>query len=350
MRVVLKRRLGALAHFEVALLAAQPPEDLAALAIELVQGPRVAGTDDDVAVLRFGRRINVEIVEGGGWALLAGREVRLVECDVVEAVPFKQYPASGELDLLDDAVHDGAVFRAAGRAGIPPDGVVRADEGGIARCDSELVQIGAGVAVADPDAGDHLVGLVADHPVAPVLLAGPDPLPPRQHRLTLVRLNAEIEDLLHADLGRVEPDDLSFVVENHGAVLPGAPLRTQKEMAGRGAILAVLDFDTRRRQVRAGPERPRLLRIDGLGDIALDIQREGRGDSEIEHTVRGAQEIELGADRDLLAGLERKVWHEAHTLPVRMRQQHAGMETGLRSGHLDRTELVRERAAETDLR
>src|ERR671912_1150460 len=48
--VVLEGALGSFSHLEVALLAPKTPYDLSALALYLVYGPGIAGTEEQVAV------------------------------------------------------------------------------------------------------------------------------------------------------------------------------------------------------------------------------------------------------------------------------------------------------------
>src|SRR5262249_34561545 len=112
-RVVLppERRPGP--HLEIALLAAQPPEDRTGLAVELVDRARVARRDEVVAVRLLLDRVDVEVVVRVAGRRAAGarqRDVRLVDRDLVEAVPVEEDLARRDVDLLDDAVGDLAVL------------------------------------------------------------------------------------------------------------------------------------------------------------------------------------------------------------------------------------------------
>ena len=61
--IVLVHELHAGAELEVAAPAAEPPNDLARPAVELVDAPRVAGRDEQVAVCVDVDRVDVEVVE-----------------------------------------------------------------------------------------------------------------------------------------------------------------------------------------------------------------------------------------------------------------------------------------------
>src|SRR5207237_2070465 len=70
-RVVLPGEVRAGPHLEAALPAPEPPEDLAGLAADLVDRVRVAGGDDEVAVVVDVDGVDVEVVPRG--RVLAGR-------------------------------------------------------------------------------------------------------------------------------------------------------------------------------------------------------------------------------------------------------------------------------------
>src|SRR5262245_40917259 len=80
-------------HLEVALLAAEPPEDRAGLAAELVDRARVARRDEVVAGRLLLDGVDVEVVVRVAGRRAAGarqRDIRLVDRDVLEAVPVAE--------------------------------------------------------------------------------------------------------------------------------------------------------------------------------------------------------------------------------------------------------------------
>src|ERR687893_3313241 len=88
--VVLEGGPGSLPHLEVALLATKAPDDLAAFAVDLVDGPGISGTQEQVAVGLYAYGVYVEVVvaEAG----IVGREgsVGLLDPDVIEASPLEE--------------------------------------------------------------------------------------------------------------------------------------------------------------------------------------------------------------------------------------------------------------------
>ena len=184
---MLPREAGALAEREVALLAAEPPHDVAVLLRDLVDGPGVTRRDEQVAVGVDVDRVDVEVVEE-----VADAGVGLGRRHVVEAAPLEQHLRARNLELLDDPLHD--LLRAAALAGLRevdgaqvPGGHERRPVGR----EEELVQVGR-LPAAGREPRDLAVGLVEDHVVAvaePVLGL---PLPPGQHRLALVESGLEV--------------------------------------------------------------------------------------------------------------------------------------------------------------
>ena len=71
---------GAFPHLEVAPLAAEAPDDLAASSVQFVDGGGVAGGDEEVVVLVYVYGVDVEVVEGFPVLRL---EVRFLGADVL---------------------------------------------------------------------------------------------------------------------------------------------------------------------------------------------------------------------------------------------------------------------------
>ncbi len=92
-------------HLEVALLAAETPDDLARLAVDLVHGAGPAGGDEQVILVVYVYGVDVEVVEGF--------VVRLLEPDVVQAVPLEEDLAGLDVYLLDYPVEHVTVYRIA---------------------------------------------------------------------------------------------------------------------------------------------------------------------------------------------------------------------------------------------
>src|SRR5207253_776600 len=107
--VVLPRERRAPAEPEVAPRPAEAPHHAPVAAADLVDGPRVARRDEQVAVGRDVDGVDVEVVVRA----LDGA-ARLREVDVVEAPPLEEQPPARHLELLDDAAHDDAAGAAAG--------------------------------------------------------------------------------------------------------------------------------------------------------------------------------------------------------------------------------------------
>jgi hypothetical protein len=135
---VLPREGDTVTEREVALLAAEAPQDATAAPIDLVDGPGVARRHEQVAVFGEVDGVDVEVVVGARrWQRL----VALVERDVIEAMPLEEDPASGDVELLDDAVQDLAVLRAADGGQIARNGVLDRDERGALGRQAEFVLV-----------------------------------------------------------------------------------------------------------------------------------------------------------------------------------------------------------------
>ena len=194
--------------------------------------------------------------------------------------------------------------------------------GGVARRDRELVQVQL-VAVAGAHGGDSACSWCRDLAHAVTVTDEQRSLPPGQHRLVLIGLDAEVgRDLA---LHRLEPDHLAAVVDDHRAVLAAARLGREEDEPGCGAGRVGRDGHRGRREV--------LARGEGLDGAAADIgrldgaQRAPRLVADLERIVAalGADDVAVGADRDLLVRGERLVGHEAGALAVGVRLEGPGM-------------------------
>ena len=240
--VVLPGEQGAAAHGEVAPAAAQPPDHLAAVPVELVDRPGVAGGDEQVAVGGDVDRVAVEVVEAG-----ADAGVRLLDGDVVEAVPLEQDPAAGKLELLDDPADDRSAPRAARAAKIGRHDLVRGDERGSFRRQQELVHVGR-TTVARREPRDDAVRPVDDH-VRPIGETVPAlALPPRQHRLSAIQADPQVHRTGRD--GRMEPDGLAAAVDDQTAALARPRRRREEEEPGRGRAAVAQHTDGGGLQIR----------------------------------------------------------------------------------------------------
>src|SRR5215216_1046640 len=105
--VVLVGEPGARTHLEVAPFAAKAPDDLAALAVHLVDGPGSLGVDEEVAVWFHLYGVDVEVVDRL-LGIFPGPTVRFPHADVIEAVPLEEHLARFEVELLGYALPDRA--------------------------------------------------------------------------------------------------------------------------------------------------------------------------------------------------------------------------------------------------
>jgi hypothetical protein len=97
--VVLEGAVGTFTHLEVALLAAEAPQYLSALAHYLVDTPGIAGAHEQVAVGLYVYGVEVEVVVemvGIFWEL----DVGLLDADVIEAVPLEDDLPALDVNLL----------------------------------------------------------------------------------------------------------------------------------------------------------------------------------------------------------------------------------------------------------
>ena len=137
---------------------------------------------------------------------------------MVEAVPFEEHLAGGDVDLLGGAGQDRPLGRPAQRREVGGHLAVRGDQGGALRGELEIVQVRLGP-VARLDGGDDPVGAVGD-----VGRPGGDAdlvhhaRRPGEHRLAAVLLRGEVQGCPAE--GRPEPDQAAVPVHDHQAGLP----------------------------------------------------------------------------------------------------------------------------------
>src|SRR5215218_9105521 len=222
--VVLPGPPGAWIHLEGALLAAQPPQDLTALAVDLVDGGGSAGGDKQVGVVIDIYGVDVEVVEGHP-GILRWVSVGLFRCYVLQAVPLEDDFPTLDVYLLSYSIQHPTVLRATDRGEVHACRAVDRDQGGFLRGDEKLVMVSL-IAVARPNPLYLPIGAIQDHVLALAMSGHDFALTPREHRLAPIALHLEV----HRDpvllLQGMEPHRLSAAVENHGAVLPGSLLRS----------------------------------------------------------------------------------------------------------------------------
>jgi hypothetical protein len=273
--VVLPGEPGAGPGLEIGLLPAEPPMYGAVRAGDLVDGPGVAGGNEQVPVGGDGDGVDVEVVVAGR---LAGQGLmRLAELHVVEAVPLEEHLARGDVDLLRDALVNRPIARAAQRGQVGGHLAVRGDQGSVLRGEVELVQIRLG-AVARLDRGDDAIRAVGDvgrpeRDAGGVHVAGR----PGEHRPALILLHGEVER--RPPDGRPEPDQAALPVHDHQ---PGPPDRSGQVsprrdedvwgLARRAGLGGLRDVDGRGMQV-AGHEGIGLAR--GVADWRVTFGRAG---------------------------------------------------------------------------
>src|ERR671917_2881384 len=138
--VVLEGESGAGTHLEVALLAAQAPDDLSRLSVYLVDGRGLAGGDQQVVVVVHVYGVEVEVVDAG-TAILQKRSIGLLKAHMVEALPFEEQLSGLDVQLLHDALPRYAVLPTAEGAEVPRHRVVDRDQGGVLWADEKLVMV-----------------------------------------------------------------------------------------------------------------------------------------------------------------------------------------------------------------
>src|SRR5215212_9713470 len=130
--VVLVGESGARSHLEVALLTPEPPQDLAAFALYLVDGRGPFSGDEEVAVKVYVYGVDVEVVEGRAgvlWRLAEG----LLDANMVQAAPLEEHLSCLEVELLGYPFPHRAVLRASDRGEVRLNRDVGCQERGVTR-------------------------------------------------------------------------------------------------------------------------------------------------------------------------------------------------------------------------
>src|SRR5919107_1389163 len=283
--IMLPVRSAPESHGEVATFPAQTPGDLARLARDLVQGGSPARRDGQVSVGMWIYGVDVEVIESrlevGRWTV-----ERLLQLDMVEAVPLEEHLPALDVDLLDNPFQHRTVDGAAHTGQVRTHFIVDRDQRRILGRDNELVVIPF-VAVAGPDSIYLPVGMVTDHILA-LSVACVVSLPPGEYRLPSVRLDCEVEGVGLGILQGMEPDRLSTGVDYKRRVLGGGLLlrtflRRDEDVAWRGAGHFRAHLDVGRAKVGARTERPRL---------ALSLRRGGHPRAGGRTATKGAGECD----------------------------------------------------------
>src|SRR5215208_201267 len=253
--VVLEGALGAWTHLEVAPLPAESPHDLAAVALYLVYGPGIAGTEEQVAVGLYVYGVDVEVVvEKVG--IFGQLDVGLLDADVIQAVPLEDNFTALDVHILEDPFPGHAILRAADRREVRSRRGVGHQERGVLRGDDELVEVPT-VTVARAHPGYLTVRVIEDHIRADTVPGHDLALPPGEHGPTPVVLHLEVP------CGPVLaiPHELTLVVDYHWTVLSGPFLQSSEDVAGGGVVVRLRSshLECGRTQVGARAEGPHAL-------------------------------------------------------------------------------------------
>src|SRR5215218_773090 len=138
-------------------LAAQPPQDLTALAVDLVDGGGSAGGDKQVGVVIDIYGVDVEVVEGHP-GILRWVSVGLFRTYMLQAVPLEEHLAGCDVYLLSYPIQHPILLRATYRGEVHPTHLaIDRNERGVLRGDEELVMVSL-IAVARPRSEERRVG------------------------------------------------------------------------------------------------------------------------------------------------------------------------------------------------
>ena len=110
--VVLEGESSTRTHLKVALLTPEPPQDLAALTLYLVDGRGPFSGDEEVAVEVYVYGVDVEVVEGCP-GVLRRLAVGLLDANMVQAAPLEEHLSGLEVELLGYPIPHRAVLWAA---------------------------------------------------------------------------------------------------------------------------------------------------------------------------------------------------------------------------------------------
>ena len=137
--IVLPREAGPRPEREVAAFAAEPRQNCAVRAPDLVDRVRVSRGDEHMSVRQELDCVDVEVVVRLP-RVLGERFVGLGDAHVVDAVPLEERPSGRDVDLLDDALPDRSMLGASDAGKVEGDLLVR---GGASWREQELVRSAA---------------------------------------------------------------------------------------------------------------------------------------------------------------------------------------------------------------
>ena len=272
---------------------------------------------------------------------------------MIERVPLVANQPRVQVDLLKQRVGDRPVGRTAVGAEVAADRVVHRENRRPLRCDRKRMQVGL-IAVAGAHDRDVLVGAVGDHhpSVAP---AARDKrvLPPREHRLTVVFLDAQVRGPLTGGY-RLEPDQPAGAVEDHRPVLTRPGVWRQEDVPRRLRARALGHRDRWWLQVRARDEVLEFARLRWRRRRRRCLQRtthsidlgDGKPPGQRRRCGAPAQHGMHGHDLPLDKRLGRE---EARPIALGVGGQSPGMDTAARSADEDARDVGRGHTQDTDL-
>src|SRR5215211_7734818 len=249
--------------------------------------------------------VDVKVVEGRleiRWWF----EIRLLQGNVLQAVPLKKHLAGLDVDLLDYPVEHSAVRRTPYGGQIPRHLTVDRDQRRVLGRDEELVVV-ALVAVAGPDPLYLPIRVLHEHVLA-LAEARVESLPPGEHLLALVSLHLEVERVfLCITLEGMEPYRLTAIGDDQrgvfaGAARPGFFLRGDEDVTwGRTASLRPY-LDDWRAELRPRTEGPRLLPPCRRSDSpSARAPLTAQGASQRDPSATGSHSLKESSSRDLRA-------------------------------------------------
>lgn len=233
--------------------------------------------EQGLAVVVLGHGVEVDVVEGVVLRALTVLELRLglVDGDGIEGVPLEQRITGCDVDLLDDSLPGPTVLVSADGAQIRLRLDIGDEEHGVIGGDGRLVQVGGvlGELSAHADTGDLPIRGVDDDDLTGGVRRLGQPLPPGEHRLPLIFLDAQIPQCLglvpdpHRVTGGVEDEAA------HPGLVVGLRLSLRSEERLQLSVVVGegpgIDVDLRRGEFGAGAEVPAF----GDGDVVIGIGR-----------------------------------------------------------------------------